>query len=92
MRPLIFASTILLSSCAAPRVIERVKTVEVVKPVAAPCPRPEDVRPMPAKPAGDLPADARQALAVVMGWALDLATWGRGAEGQQQACSAIPRQ
>lgn len=88
MRPALIASALLLTACS-PRVIERVKLVEVATPVAAPCPRPEDVRPMPAKPAGDLPQDARQALAVVMAWLVELVPWAEGVERQQAACSQV---
>jgi hypothetical protein len=83
-----FLIAILLAGCATPRVIERVRTVEVAVPVAAPCPRPEDVRPLPTKPGGDLPEDARAALAVMTGWALDLWAYATTAEAQIAACSS----
>jgi hypothetical protein len=91
MRNLIIASAILLSSCGTPRVIERVKIVHVNVPVAAPCPLPEDVRKMPAKPAGELPADARQALAVALGWLAELIPWGEAVQDQQAVCSSVGR-
>lgn len=79
---------VLLAGCATPRVIERVRTVEVSVPVAAPCPRPVDVQPLPIRPAGDLPDDARTALAVMTGWALDLWAYATTAEAQISACSS----
>lgn len=79
---------ILLTGCATPRVIERVRTVEVSVPVAAPCPRPENVRALPTKPGGDLPEDARAALAVMTSWALDLWGYATTAEAQIAACSS----
>jgi hypothetical protein len=78
---------LMLSACATPR--ERIRTVEVAVPVSAPCPRPADVVPMPPKPAGDLPGDAKAALAVMTVWALDLVIWGRMVEAQQAACSDL---
>jgi hypothetical protein len=79
---------ILLTGCATPRVIERVRTVEVAVPVAAPCPRPADVQPLPIRPSGDLPDDARAALAVMTSWALDLWGYATTAEAQIAACSS----
>lgn len=80
---------VLLAGCATPRVIERVRTVEISVPVAAPCPRPADVQPFPSRPSGDLPDDARTALAVMTSWALDLWTYATTAEAQIAACASI---
>jgi hypothetical protein len=77
---------LMLAACATPR--ERIRTVEVAVPVAASCPRPADVVPMPPKPAGDLPGDAKAALAVMTGWALDLWSYAKTAEAQIAACSS----
>lgn len=85
MRAILIA--LALAGCTTPRAVERVRTVEVAVPVHTPCPRPADVRPMPARPVGDLPTDARAALAVMTGWALDLWSWGRVVEQQQAACA-----
>ncbi len=83
----IMIATLALAACAPRPPIERIRTVEVVTQVAAPCPLPADVRPMPAKPVETLPDDARTALAIVTRWALDLTSWGRVVEQQQVACS-----
>lgn len=82
-------ATLLLTACAPRPPIERLRTVEVAVPIAAPCPLPADVRPMPRKPVETLPDDARAALAIVTSWALDLTTWGRMVEQQQAACSEL---
>lgn len=79
---------ILLTGCATPRVIERVRTVEVMVPVVAPCPRSADVQPLPIRPSGDLPVDARAALAVMTSWALDLWGYATTAEAQIAVCSS----
>jgi hypothetical protein len=84
------AAFLTMAGCTTARPpIERIRTVDVVTQVAAPCPLPADVRPMPAKPVETLPDDARAALAVVTRWALDLTSWGRVVEAQQSACSGL---
>ncbi len=88
MRHALIAIPLLLTACS-PRVIERIKTVEVRVPVAAPCPSPEDVRPLPTKPAGELPDDARQASAVMARWLTDLWPWAQAADAQIRACSQV---
>jgi hypothetical protein len=61
----------------------------IVTPVFAPCPRPEDVRPRPKKPTGKLPDDARSALALTLGWLVELEVWAGAAEAQLKECSAV---
>lgn len=87
---LIIAAALALSACS-PRVIERVRTVTVSVPVAAPCPRPNDVHPRPVKPGGGLPADAVRALAVVTGYTMALDEWADVAAAQLAICSALPK-
>lgn len=82
------AAFLTLSACS-PRVIERVKVVEVVRPVAAPCPLPADVVPRPAKTPATLPDDAVKALAIVTKHALAQDAWGDVVERQIAACSQV---
>ena len=77
-----------LAACS-PRVIERIKTVEIVRPVAAPCPLPADVVPRPAKPSAPLPDDAVRALAIVTGQLVLERAWGDVTERQVAACSQV---
>lgn len=79
---------ILLTGCS-PRVIERIKTVEILTPVAAPCPLPADVQPRPVKSAAALPDNAELALAMVMAHLVRLDAWADVVEGQQLACSQV---
>ena len=89
MRGRLILAALLLSGCAAPRVIERVRTVEVRTPVAAPCPLPADVLPRPVKPSDPLPDDAVKALAIVTGYAVQLDAWADVVAGQVAACSQV---
>jgi hypothetical protein len=88
MRLTLIASAIMLTACS-PRVIERIKTVEVKVPVAAPCPLPADVVPRPAKVPFALPDDAVSALAIVTKHALAQDQWGDVVERQIAACAGV---
>lgn len=79
---------ILLTGCS-PRIIERVRTVQVLTPVAAPCPLPADVQPRPPKPATTLPDNAELALAMVMAHLVRLDAWADVVEGQVSECSQV---
>ena len=88
MRAKIILAGLLLTACS-PRVIERIRTVEVRTPVAAPCPLPADVLPRPVKPSDTLPDDAVKALAIVTGYAVQLDAWADVVAGQVAACSQV---
>ena len=88
MRAKIILAGLLLTACS-PRVIERVRTVTVTVPVAAPCPLPADVLPRPVKPSDPLPDDAVKALAIVTGYAVQLDAWADVVAGQVAACSGV---
>ena len=87
MRHTLIASLILLTGCT-PRVIERIKTVTVQVPVAAPCPLPADVVRRPLKTPAKLPDNAELAAAVLAKHGLAQDAWGDIAERQIAACSA----
>ena len=82
------AAFLILASCS-PRVIERIRTVPVLTPVAAPCPLPADVQPRPVKPTTTLPDNAELALAMVMAHLVRLDAWADVVEGQQRECSQV---
>jgi hypothetical protein len=91
MRAMILLAGLALASCS-PKVIERIRTVEVLTPVAAPCPLPADVQPRPGKPSVALPDNAELALAMVMAHLVRLDAWADVVEGQVGACSQVPAQ
>lgn len=78
---------ILLTGCT--RTVERIVTVEVKIPVAAPCPLPQDVVPRPPKTPAKLPDNAELASAVLAKHALAQDQWGDVAERQIAACSQV---
>ena len=86
-RTLCQIGAVFLTLAGCTRTIERVKTVPYAVSVAAPCPKPADVRPLPGKPYDKLSSDARTAAAQMGRWLADLWPWAQGAAGQIKACS-----
>lgn len=88
-RTLCQIGAVFLTLTACTRTVERIKPVPYAVPVAAPCPKPADVQPLPAKPDAPLPDDANAALAFVLRWVADLWPWAQGASAQLASCSSI---
>jgi hypothetical protein len=81
------AACLALSACS-PRVIERIKTVEVRTPVPVPCPAATDLPAKPDKPA--LPDDVAAALRTAVAHAARLSGWGDDLRGRLEACATPP--